>query len=90
MTNPLLQKLQNETDRAVRKCKYATILAQLDIETQDFIEERMSLPFRHPHKLSYAILSKVLKSEQHQIGTSTISDHYNKICGCSSSKEETK
>lgn len=88
MTNSLLQKLQQETESSERKCKYATILVKLDPETQDFIAERIALPTKHPHKLSYATLSRVLKSEKHLVGASTIGDHYTGICACKTSEAE--
>lgn len=84
MTNPLLEKLKEASDIQQRKCKYAQILEKLDLETQEFIAERISLPTKHPHKLSYATLSRVLRSEKHQVGASTIGDHYTGICACNS------
>jgi hypothetical protein len=87
MTTSLLQKLQEASENSSRKCKYAVILDKLDVETQEFIQERISLPHKHPHKLSYAKLSVVLKSEKHLVGPSTIGDHYNGICGCKTQEE---
>lgn len=87
MTNTLLQKLQDATAAPTRKCKYAQILQKLDSETQEFINERISLPHKHPNKISYATLARVLKTETYVVGTSTIGDHYNGVCGCKSMEE---
>lgn len=87
MTNTLLQKLKEATATTTRTCKYATILSKLDSETQAFINERIALPVKHPNKISYATLSRVLKSEGYVVGTSTIGDHYNSVCGCKSMEE---
>ena len=87
MTNTLLEKLKEASDTKPRQCKYAQILSKLDPDTKIFIEERISLPHKHPNKLSYATLSRVLKSENYLVGTSTIGDHYNSICGCKSMEE---
>ena len=83
MTSPLLQKLQsvsvrNRSDR----CKYQLILDSLDEETQLYIAECIVLPQRHPKKLSYATLSRVLCSENKNIGSTAIGQHYNNLCSC--------
>jgi hypothetical protein len=89
MTNSVLQKLQEASDKPkTKKCKYALIFEKLEPETQDFITERISLPTRHPNKISYATLTRVLRSEKHTIGHSTIGDHYNKVCACYSQTED--
>jgi len=86
MTSPLLQKLQEVSEKqTTRHCKYVLILEKLDPETRTYIEEHISLPTRHPQKLSYATLSRVLRSENYTIGSTTIGDHYNKVCACSES-----
>lgn len=87
MTDSLLAKLKEASDVQVRKCKYAQILETLDKETQDFIEERMTLPTKHPNKLSYATLARVLRSEDKIVGSSTIGDHYTALCACHTNKE---
>jgi hypothetical protein len=58
------------------------ILEKLDPETRIYIEEHISLPHRDPQKLSYATLSRVLRSEGFTVGSSTIGDHHNKVCSC--------
>jgi hypothetical protein len=89
MTTTILQKLQEATSVSTRKCRYAFILDKLDVETQEFIAERIALPNKHPNRISYAKLSRVLKSEGHSVSTTTIGEHYTYVCACKTMKEAT-
>ena len=83
MTSPLLQKLQMVSVRKRSdRCKYQLILDSLDEETKLYISECVVLPQRHPKKLSYATLSRVLCSENQNIGSTAIGQHYNGQCSC--------
>ena len=83
MTSPLLEKLQSVSARKKSdRCKYQLILDKLDEETKTYIAECINLPQRHPRKLSYASLSRVLSSEDHNIGSTAIGLHYNRHCTC--------
>lgn len=84
----LLQKLQNATEKNKRACKYQELLQSFDAETMQFIEERVGLDIRHPQRLSYAALSKVLRSEGRSISASAVANHYSGICACASKKVE--
>jgi hypothetical protein len=82
----LLQKLQNASEKSERLCKYQEILNNFEKDTAEFIEERVKLDMRHPNRLSFSAISKVLRSENYSISATAIANHYSYMCSCTASK----
>lgn len=88
MTDSLLAKFQ---DLATQKeiygskkptCKFSEVLKSLPPETAEYLQKIIDAPVGDPRRLSNATISNVLRSEGHNVGRTTISEHRRGYCQC--------
>lgn len=88
MTDSLLAKFQ---DLATQKeiygskkqcCKFAEVLQGLPPETAEYLQKIIDAPVGDPRRLSNATISNVLRSEGHNVGRTTVSEHRRGYCQC--------
>lgn len=88
MTDSLLAKfndLANQKEIYGSKkqyCKLAEVMQGLPPETAKYLQQIIDTPKTDPRRLSNATISNVLRSEGHDVGRTTISDHRRGYCQC--------
>jgi hypothetical protein len=88
MTDSLLAKFQ---DLASQKqtygskkpvCRLTEVMQSLPPETSEYLQVLLDAPKGDPRRLSNATISNVLRSEGHNVGRTTISEHRRGYCQC--------
>jgi hypothetical protein len=88
MTDSLLSKFQDlakqkETYGSKKQvCKFSEVLQSLPTETAEYLQKIINAPQDDPRRLSNATISNVLRSEGHNVGRTTVSEHRRGYCQC--------
>ena len=93
MTDSLLSKFQTLAEHKAtygakkHQCRLAEIMEMLPEDTSEYLQQIVDAPTGDPRRLSNATIANVLRSEGHNIGRTTISEHRRGYCQCSISKD---
>jgi hypothetical protein len=88
MTDSLLAKFQDlasqkETYGSKKSvCKLTEVMQSLPPETAEYLQAILDAEPGDPRRLSNATISNVLRSEGHNVGRTTISEHRREYCQC--------
>ena len=88
MTDSLLSKFeslaaQKQTYGSKKPyCRLTEVMRSLSPETAEYLQKIIDAPQGDPRRLSNATISNVLRSEGHNVGRTTISDHRRGYCQC--------